>query len=209
MRNHPLNPLAQIAPALTGVAVVVLAGVAWGQTAERPAHAGLEPVDQAVADLDPLARSERVVQPGLRADGEQTSLFVMPPRQGRPANAPPRYLRFAPGMRAEMPRGDYLVPVDPLIGPTGQPVATNVAPAADGRFIEIIPADTVFHLEPIDTRITPPSGDPAQPQAGAHPAQPDTRLDYRVNLRVDQRTGTGPISTRLDAQRVEAAPAQR
>jgi len=186
---------------------------AYGQQDGRLPHTGLTPVDQAVADLDPLAQSQRVMRAGLRADGEQTSLFALPLRPSETHTTDRRYLRLGPGFQAEVPRGNYLVPIDPLANPFGNDVAINVAPAQDGRFVELIPAGTVFHLAPIDTRLSaaePTLGEsPAGHSPGGHAptATPDARLDFRVDLRITDRVGGGPINTRIQATRVDASAA--
>jgi len=203
MRIDSPSPPRFTALALVAGVLLPCAGLATAQPAGD--RAGLEPVDQAVADLDPLARSQRRVEAGLRSDGEQTSLFVMPPRADGAPGQLPRYLRLGPGVQAEIPRGDYLVPINPIHNPAGVPLATNVAPLQDGLFMEMIPADTVFHLEPIDTRIGMPAPNATTPAADDphDTGTPDARLDYRVDLRVDHRVHAAPIVQRIEPRRVE------
>src|SRR5262245_11990827 len=111
----------------------------------------LHPVDQAVADLDPLAISLRKIDTGLRIDGENTSLFSPAPMPGkqlpprwmsldpvRPVESVPYYF-ISPGVRARVDRLNYLVRNERARG-----VDVNVAPRKDGEFIELIPANTVF-----------------------------------------------------------------
>ncbi len=148
------------------------------------AQAGMEPVDQAVGDLDPLSTSLRRVELGLRPDGEQTSLY----RIDQPAFNPnsddgggyapgealptaPAYYRLAPGFRARLERMDYM------------------RSGSDGQFVELIPANTVFELDPL--RGQPPPVPAAEPL-------PDYRIDLRIDGRVDARvSGESAFSSPL------------
>jgi hypothetical protein len=108
-----------------------------------------QPVDQAVADLDPLSVSQRHMETGLRSTGEQSSLYRVPapvPPDGDASLAapapPPVYYRIGPGFRARVTRLDYLVEDQ-----HGQP-AMNIAPAAGRHYFEIVGANSVFELAP-------------------------------------------------------------
>jgi hypothetical protein len=151
---------------------------------------GLVPVDQAVADLDPLALSLRRVEAGLRDEGEQTSrLFAFTPDPstafaaggalGRPVS--PSYYRIGKGFVAKVDRITYLVR-DPEGG-----VALNITPAKDGEFIEMIGANTVFDLRALDLNA-------AMPLAPTPPA-PTTSTAVVSPNRV-----TGQIHTMIDGQ---------
>jgi hypothetical protein len=141
------------------------------------------PVDQAVADLDPLSTSLRHVETGLRFGGEQSSLYRL--HQSNPAlvggqtfGADPamrRYERVSPGTRAHVDRVDYLVRAD------RQGVEINVQPVVDGRFIELISANTVYVLDPLAGYPQPPA------QADFRDMRIDARIDARVNGRIDGR----------------------
>ncbi|MEX0774113.1 MAG: hypothetical protein WD042_00220 [Phycisphaeraceae bacterium] len=140
------------------------------------------PVDQAVADLDPLAVGMRQMQAGLRDDGEQSSLFrVELPAGDRPASVRPEatsnavYYRIGPGFRARVERVDYLVPVDRK----KKKYMLDIAPKQDGEFIEVSPMDTVYDLRPV-----PPGATVApEPQISG----PDYRIDGRVGAKIDGR----------------------
>ena len=148
----------------------------------QPHGGDLQPVDQAVADLDALATSLRQVQTGLRTDGEQTSLFVLRPPQTNAydtprgqtpppwnANPQPIYYRIGPGFQARVNRMDYLIR-------TGKrEFEINIKPPRDGQFFELIPANTVFDLAPLTTTTTP------------LPAAADYRIDGRIDLRINSR----------------------
>jgi hypothetical protein len=121
------------------------------------------PIDQAVEDLDALGTSLRRVEPGLRSDGEQTSLFQTPADEFGQS----QLYRVGPGFRARVDRVDYLVRRD------RRDVAFNVAPRRDGEFVELAPTQTVYELTPMPTIVAPPP-------PGA---------DARVNRQVDGRVG--------------------
>ena len=191
-----------------------------------------EPVDQTVSDMDPLAQSLRRVETGLRADGEQTSLFAVPDgaasRALRATPAAPlssdHYYRVGPGFVAQLDRPAYLV----RVGRKG--VALNRAPRRDGEVIELAPANTVFLLALPDallpsTRVPdaplPGAGDgdspdspmaqaPAATKLGAVPQRVNTRLDLRVrarlNGRVEARRTGGVIRPRPPAASRFALP---
>ena len=156
-------------------------------------HGDLQPVDQAVADLDLLATSLRHIQTGLRTDGEQTSLFVLKPSPTNAFDTPgqtpppwgineqPVYYRIGPGFQAKVDRMDYLIR-------TGKrQFEINIKPLRDGEFFEMIPANTVFDLTP---RTTTPTID--RPQSTATDRRIDARLDLRVDTRVDGNVNSLP-----------------
>lgn len=127
---------------------LALAGVLpgwWAVTVAEPMFpaSALRPVDQAVADLDPLATSLRRVEVGLGRDGQQASLFEVAPPPGHVHHVPV-YYRIGPGFVTRVNRMDYLVRRG------RRELAMNEAPFMDGEFIELIPANTVFELTPLD-----------------------------------------------------------
>lgn len=136
---------------------------------------GLKPVDQAVADLDPLARSYRQMEAGLRYEGEQRSrLFTTVPNDRYSAFArsgalgtpvKPQSYRIGKGFVARVDRINYL-----MYAPDGE-LAMNVGPRKDGQYLEMIGPNTVFELRPIDF-----SAPPAPPL-----------FDARINARVEPR----------------------
>jgi hypothetical protein len=145
---------------------------------------GWQPVDQAVADLDKLSVSQRVVQIGLRYDGEQTSLFrapVQPQLSGVPykpgygPNGEAPYYRVGPGFIARLPRVDYVVRVG------RESSAYNIKPRKDGEFIELVTANTFFELRPLEAiaqKVRPEPPKPASPPVVSGPL--DLRVDHRV-----------------------------
>jgi hypothetical protein len=126
------------------------------------------PIDQAVEDLDALGTSLRRVEPGLRSDGEQTSLFQVPADEYGQS----QLYRVGPGFRARVDRVDYLVRRD------RRDVAFNVAPRHDGEFVELAPTQTVYELTPMPAVVVNPP--------------PATGADARVNRQVDGRVGSAP-----------------
>lgn len=143
------------------------------------AQTGMIPIDQAVVDLDHLATGLRRVETGLRLEGEQTSLYQPDPTQAQTSGLPipttnrPTYYRLSPGLQAQVNRIDYLVPT------RGGGLGLNIQPAVDGRFIEMISANTVFVLSPLVKRNELPAM-----------LSPDRRIDYRIDGRIDGRLST-------------------
>jgi len=145
---------------------------------------GMKPVDQAVADLDPLATGMRRFGTGLRQDGEHTSLYKLEASATNPtgsvpgtplANNLPTYLRIAPGYIAQVDRIDYLIP-------TGRrSFERNVSPKRDGRFIELISANTIFVLKTLNPQINPSINLDAKSQNH----RVDGRVDGRIELEID------------------------
>lgn len=162
----------RIAPIL----VLVFATAAAAQQ-QQPAGTW-RAVDQAVADLDPLARSMRQIETGLRRIGEQRSLFEYHAAgQSLHFTGERRYVRLGDGFRANVPRLDYLIPI------SRRDAAMNIAPLRDGVFIELGPPDMVFELDPMSINNT--SAPPAA-RVNPTPAGPGP-LDLRVDVRIDGR----------------------
>lgn len=182
----------------------------------------LVPVDQAVGDLDPLARSQRTIQVGLRSTGEQTALFELrPDPAGRTTPGPlidaPVYYRVGPGFRARVDRLDYLV-VTPE-----QTLGLNSAPRRDGEFYELIPANTVFDLRPSPLAPLPvASAAPLDARAAKAAAAADPRSiqtprpnapralppeDLAARYRVEPRRIERQIDNRLIPRRATDWPA--
>jgi hypothetical protein len=144
------------------------------------------PVDQSVGDLDKLSVSHRVVNPGIRSDGEHTSLYQIQPQEvyeitGRPistTNQQTAYYRVAPGVNATFDRLEYLV----RSRQDNEETAMNVAPRYDGQFFEIVPANTVFVLSPE----TEPARETIENEA-RQDWRVDGRVDRSVDLRIDRR----------------------
>lgn len=112
------------------------------------------PIDQVADDLDPSARPMRHMDPGLRYDGEHTSLFEMIRTDGEPLDpiTQYRFIRIAPGFRVRMNQMDYLVLLNPSPGKRLKvgDFGYNVKPAIDGAFIEMPPAGMVYDLRPLN-----------------------------------------------------------
>ena len=153
----------------------------------------LQPVDQAVSDLDPLSTSLRWVEPGNAVFSHRVRIHQL---RGQPAIDPttglalPReYLFRAPGVRARIDRPQYLV-LSPFSTPKKPRLDQNVSPALDGGLIEVIGPNTIFDLvpRPIITTSTHGLDRPA--------ARIDARLDTRINSRLHTAIGKplGPWS---------------
>lgn len=160
------------------VSVLWLITAATG-SAMPPQH--LQAVDQAVEDLDPLAKSMRRIEPGLDQYGQHSSLFRRVGRAGA-LNRVPVYYRIGPGFIARVDRIDYIVRDDE------NGLTVNEAPKAEGEFIELIGPNTVYELSPITT--------PRQPET---PGSSQHEADNRIwqNMRIDTRID-GRIDTRID-----------
>ncbi|MCC6680689.1 MAG: hypothetical protein IT445_07285 [Phycisphaeraceae bacterium] len=138
------------------------------------------PVDQTVEDLDPLAVSQRVVQPGGGVFSDRVSMYrPLDPYQldpfGRPATQ--SYIYEQAGVRAWVSRPEYLVLVDDS-NPRKPLFNLNTQPVRDGAFIELIPPGAVFDLTP-----------PVQRSLMDRHPELDTRLDYRLDMRIG-----GPVN---------------
>lgn len=158
------------------------------------------PVDQAVADLDPLTTSLRQQEWGLWEYGQDTSLLeVNDPRPQVFADQPylmqdrhgvhdRLYYRIGRGYRARVPRSDYLIP----ISRKWKIYDRNVPPVHDRDFIELVPTGAVFELSP-QPMFVPGSTQTQEPpppeQAGGMliDDQPAVRIDGRIDGRVDGR----------------------
>lgn len=191
MKQRWINLLAVLGLAWLGVSPVLAA----------PASA-LVPVDQAVDDIDHLSRSLRQVQVGLRADGEQTSLFRLSPAQrGLAEQAPAKYLRIGPGFRAYTHQLDYVVPVHKLKDRIEY--RSNITPVVDGLFVEVVRLDVVYDLRPVQPRSLVQQ---TTPQPEPRPL-PDPRVQTRIYGTVEGQVN-GQINGRIDA-RVNSQPADR
>lgn len=199
---------------LLPAAVSVCPGAALGQDTSPAASPTPLAVDQAVADLDPLSRSIRRVELGLRLDAEQTSLFWLPESGGGTGagsdgpsgdgRASGRYYRVGPGFVARSDRLEYLVPAEIQDGEVRR-WEMNITPVYDGLFIELPGPNTVFVLspEPAASAAGNPvgrgrwalpgpdhrssaDGGPVAPGGGDEQSA-DARLDSRIEARIDGR----------------------
>ncbi len=165
-----------IRPLPSLIAALLIGVPALGQAGQG------QPVDRAVGDLDPRATSFRRVEPGLavhsraaalrtvdRAGWQQRGGVPIDPLTGLPL--PQGFVYEAPGFRAYMPQAEYVVrsPTDPYSADR------NVAPAADGQYVTVAPANMVYDLVP-----RTPRRDPRSP----NPAAVDHRLDARLDARL-------------------------
>lgn len=184
-------PMALAAASLMGL--LMSAAPTFAQMSPTPTAT---PIDQAVADLDPLGRSLRQVQVGLRDNGEQTSLFAVPLDRDAPAFEAPlelyqpsnavadgqrfRYYRVGPGFRARVQRLDYIV----RRGEKG--LAINQTPRRDGEFLESPGVDAMYELSPISPLMTPP---PAAAPLPTPSSAISGRLDNQIDSRLRNRLG--------------------
>ena len=189
------------------LAYAILLAVPAAALAGPPAQ--WQPVDQAVADLDPLSVSQRRVETGLRSTGEQTTLYrvVVPGVNDRfidpganagvnPGALGPKvvYYQIVPGVRAKVTRVDYLVKNG------GAPSALDIAPTSNGQFVKVVGADTVFELGPAPTQAVAqpssdalPAGTPvAAPVFPASAAGKSPRVDGRIT---DSPTPAAPAAS--------------
>jgi hypothetical protein len=149
------------------------------------------PVDQTAEDIDPRQTSLRRMQAGLRADGEQTSVFKAVPVGGGQLDPfdQPRYVKVAPGYRALLPHMDYAVLVNPYPRRRLQPqdIGFNVDPVYDGLFVELIPSGTVFDLRPVEFNAARLVEDYDKLEPPAADDRMSTRSDLRIDARIDPR----------------------
>lgn len=164
-----------------------------------------QPVDQTVEDVDPLATSLRRVEPGNALYSDRIRIYEFGPPsplgmdrssfQRDPATGlamPQQYRYVAPGVQAWLNRPDYLV----RTGPDRRDIGFNVAPYADGAFVEVVPPGTVFDLIPRPQILARPT--PLAEETAFWPDQRlDARLDLRLNTRVDLRLGAAPANAPL------------
>lgn len=136
---------------------VLLPGAADAQTLHER---GYRPVDQTIEDVDPLQRSHRVIESGLRTTGGQSRLYqqIVPGQDPATQQRSDRLYYISQGFTASFDRTDYGVQV------------------RTGRSFAAIPPNTVFHLAP-------------PPAVGEPPHQPDSpyRIDGRADQPI-QRT---------------------
>jgi len=125
------------------IVLLLTSASAWAQLP-------LQPVDQAVGDLDLLSTSLRRREVGLRLEGQETSLFEVPSGQlnagGGLGATGRRFYLVGQGFQARVSRMDYLV----RVGQRG--LSLNIHPRNDGEFMPLIPPDTVFELTPLPAR---------------------------------------------------------
>ena len=170
---------------------ISLAGAAAGQTISgQLVPEQFRPVDQVVGDLDPLSQSMRQVSAGLRYDGEHTNLFEVFDFDAQP-HRQPAYYQISPGYTARVPRMDYLVRKGE------RDYAYNQLARYDGEFVELVPADTVFELRPLNQLANDePTDDEFE---GLPPPNTiNTRIDSTINTYID-----GTINTQIDTFRGE------
>jgi hypothetical protein len=164
-----LLPLASLAAALTLLAATPAR--AQGTLEQR----GYRPVDPAVEDVDPLARSLRRTETGLRQIGEQHRIYTPVRPDGRsPVGRLPLYY-VGQGVTAAFDRSQYDTF---LVGRDRRPVTFHT-----------VPPNTVFHLGLPPPPEAAPEAAPETPgisQYGLSPA--DDGPDYRINARVDGRS---------------------
>ncbi len=181
------------------LAGVLIAAATVGAQAQE-----LVPVEQAVEDLDPLARSLRRVEPGLYIYGQQTSLFRLQPTD--PNNLSGQiYYRIGPGFRARVSRIDYLSLTTDFVPRRFRPqdFRLNVQPRIDGAFIELFGPNTVFDLTnpTLPPLAAPAPVDPYQDPFVQYQNEPTLnnqmipQIDYRLDTRIDTR-----IDARIDRQ---------
>ncbi len=148
-------------------------------------NAQWQPVDQSVSDLDLRATSSRRVEQGIGVYGQTGSLFRRPDSgQGSSINGQPltqQYQLREPGFTAWIDRPDYLVQ-DPL----GE-FRLNIAPSQDGQFIDLIPPNTVFDLDPTTPNAFVPYTDFYDDGLG------NTRVNTRIDGWVDTPVSGEPV----------------
>lgn len=165
---------------MIGGSVVLLtaADPAGGQTLRER---GLRPVDQVVEDVDPLSRSLRDREAGLRATGQFNTVYrPVDPKQSD------RYFHIAQGVTAEYRgRSLYSQRRDPS--------------SRRSVLVQDIPPDTVFHIGRPDVagKQSDESFDPPRSFVDAQ-VHPDSRQDRRVHRARRWRGSDQPVSSRAE-----------
>lgn len=168
----------------------------------------LDPVDQAVEDLDPRATSRRRIDPGNALYSARTQVFKLDPQVSRAwspilpelqADTHP-YFYLGRGVQMIVPRTDYLVYPRAALE---RSLALNMAPHRDGAFVERIPAGAVFNLIPDTAARGVVTRDRPDPEARL-----DTRLGVMVDGRVD-RAALRPINPHEESFPPAPAPPRR
>lgn len=184
-----------------GFCLLAAALVSVGTASGEPKH--WEPVDQAMGDLDPIAKSLRRAEVGLYQNGEQTTMFRADNDLATPSTSAvgATYYKLGSGYRAIMDRPEYLVRVGE------RDIDINVAPRLDGEFFQLVSANTIFDLRPM-----------AHLELLADPFNytPSNRIQTRIDTRIKSlphdrlvRDGSqvpAMISSRIDPPRLDVAP---
>ncbi|MBI1371252.1 MAG: hypothetical protein GC159_00610 [Phycisphaera sp.] len=112
-----------------GTAAALLAAAPGPARAQSPRHEGFAPVEQGIADVDPLRDSLRQLAPGIGPVGQESWIYQRVDPSGR-AVRPDRLYLIAPGVVAEYDRSQYIRITD------------------DDRtyILQKIPPNTVFHI---------------------------------------------------------------
>lgn len=158
--------------------VRLVSGLAWFVSvaavvgAQTVTEQGFRPVDPRVADLDPLGRSLRVIEPGLATTGERSAIHqrIMPGGNHYEQPRTQRLYFIAQGFMAEYDRSQY--------------VGTR-----RGDVFATIPPNTVFHITP-----------PREPTAPELEAPGADQVDGRINGRATEVVVTGNQSLTRDTR---------
>jgi len=180
---------------IVSIATVMVLMLAVSALATEPTQQKLTLVDQAVGDIDKLARSMRVVPQGLHSVDKSHHLYRLD-LQGVDARTAidltmplhrRAYYRISPGVIAGMDEPNYLVRRGRLPG-TRQDVAINASPDRDGAFVELVPPNTVFILSPSSYLLSNQTAtDSLARTTGVEGATTGTRIDARIDGRIDGR----------------------
>ncbi len=201
---HPIPKLRTLAWAIALPAITCAISPAWGQgagTAGDNAHPlpagqikGLTPVDAGRPDMSPFSLSFRRLQMDLRLPLGFDQVYQIDPAPpllgavGRPTGAP-RFARRSGALTAVFPRSEY-------------------QSTEDGVKV-IVPADTRFHIGPMDGGLTPAAPAPTGPSSW-HGASTVASMiaDHSVDRGV-RRAGPGPqaaVSVAMPPAPVPPAP---
>ncbi len=136
-----------------------------GQT---PSELGLRPIEPTVEDIDPLLRSMRRIEPGLRSASGTGRLYrqIAPGTEPNNVASRERIIHIAQGFVASYDQSQYGI-------------------TRDGDIFAVIPPNTVFYLT-VEDSVTP-----QRPSV----AFDDRQIPGRVDGRVDGRVGPLPSDT--------------
>lgn len=188
LARHPAMPT--VARQLIVVAAVPCVAAALAAGSPPPASSiaglpGLVPVEQGVADVEPLGLSFRRLEVDRRRPLGFDQVFRLPPAQ---PGAPARFARRSGAVTAVFTRSDYL-------------------PLEDGSGIAVIPPDTRFQIESDESAAAVPRPSPATPAHSAAARTADSRVLSSSQSNVDRRVPHAQVTTGHEIAPLASPPA--
>lgn len=154
---------------------------ALGQSAYRPSEkSGLQRVEQGVADISPLSKQMRVLQPRLSVPSRFEDVYAFRDERGRE-----RFARVSGAVTAVFPQSEYVL------------TRQGVAPA--------IPAGTVFHIGGLKKfeDIAPVPGSASAARPGSVSSAASTMSDSRASFPI------APVQPGAEPRKTTRPPGER